>query len=271
MGETRRARVGDVEIAYEIEGRGPRLVWCHGLASCRAGDRDVIDALAERFTVLAYDARGHGESPPVRDPARFTYADLTADLAGLLDHVGWDRAALAGASMGAATACRLAMASPERALALVMARPGSSGGPAPERLRLLFRLGAEAILSGGIEAAIDFLMSIPETRAGLEGDPERIAGLRRDWSRHDPESIAAALIGVPASAPLSDGLDPRRISAPTLVIPGNDPLHPTEAGVRCARLIPGAVCAPPFDSLARPEETRGLVALMVEFLAGRVA
>jgi pimeloyl-ACP methyl ester carboxylesterase len=261
-----RTRVGDVELAFEIGGHGPRLVWCHGLASCRAGDRDVIDGFAQHFTVLAFDARGHGESSPVLDPARYTYAALAEDLAALLDHVGWGDAVLAGASMGAGGACRLAIEQPERATALIMARPGSAGGPASERLQTLFRLGAEAIRAGGIDGALAFLLTIPEARAQLEGDSARLEGLRREWGRHDPESIAAALIGIPASGPLDGGLDPSQVKAPTLVVPGNDPIHPAEAGRLCAELIPGATCAPPFDSLTRADETRHFVELVAKFL-----
>jgi pimeloyl-ACP methyl ester carboxylesterase len=264
-----RARLGDVELAFDLDGSGPRLVWCHGLASCRAGDRDVIDGLARHFTVLAFDARGHGDSSPVTDPTAYTYAALADDLAGLLDHAGWNGAVLAGASMGAGAACRLAIEEPSRATALIMARPGSAGGPASERLQTLFRLGAEAIRAGGIEAALAFLLTIPEARAQLEDDPARIEGLRREWSRHDPESIAAALIGIPAAGPLDGGLDPARVTAPTLVIPGNDPIHPTEAGLACARLIPGASCAPPFDSQTRADETRHFVELVVGFIGNR--
>lgn len=104
-----RVRVGGVELAYEIAGSGPRAVWLHGLASCRDGDRDVIDALARGFTVLAYDARGHGRSEPVRDAARYSYRALADDLLGLLEAVGWERPILAGASMGAATAATATM------------------------------------------------------------------------------------------------------------------------------------------------------------------
>src|SRR5438093_8119007 len=124
------ADLGEVTLAYEISGAGPRIVWCHGLGSCRTADRDVIDALAKSFTVLAYDARGHAESLPVTDESSYTYPALSRDLRALLDAVGWDRAILAGASMGAGSAVRVAMEQPGRVRALIMARPGSAGGPA---------------------------------------------------------------------------------------------------------------------------------------------
>lgn len=261
------AHLPEATVAYEISGHGRRLVWCHGLGSCRAGDRDVIDALARDFTVLAYDARGHAESPPVTDEAMYTYAALSRDLRALLDHVGWDRAVLAGASMGAGAAIRVAMEEPARVESLIMTRPGSAGGAASERLQLLFRLGGEAIRAGGWDAAIEFLMMIPEVAAGLNGDRARLDALRAEWSRHDEASIAAALIGIPASAPLTDDLDLAAITAPVLVIPGNDPIHPREAGEAIAGRIPGVRLAPHFDGLPRGEETRRLVAQIRDFVA----
>ena len=266
MGETRLADLTGATLAYEIGGSGRRLVWCHGLGSSRAGDRDVIDALSQHFSVLSFDARGHAESPPVTDETRFTYPLLSQDLRELCDHVGWDRAIFAGASMGAATAARVAMEQPARVEALIMARPGSSGSAASERLQLLFRLGGEAIRNGGWDAAIGFLMTIPEAAAQLGGDPARLEALRTDWSRHDEGSIAAALIGIPASAPLSPELDPAAITAPTLVIPGDDPIHPREAGEAVAALIPGARLEAPFNGLPRAEETARFVARIVRFV-----
>ncbi|MGH2784930.1 MAG: alpha/beta fold hydrolase [Actinomycetota bacterium] len=268
MGETLFARLPDATVAYELEGGGEPLVWCHGLGSCRAGDRDVIDALAEHFTVLAYDARGHRESPPVTDEKLYTYPALSADLRALLDHVGWERAILAGASMGAATAARVAMEEPERPEALIIARPATSGGPASPQMQLLFRLGGEAIRSGGWDAAVAFLMTIPEAAERLAEDPDRLSLLREDWSRHNPDSIAAALIGIPQSGVLTPEVDIGSITAPTLVIPGNDMLHPTTAGETVASLIPGARLAPAFDGLPRDEEVRGLVRLIRDFVSG---
>jgi pimeloyl-ACP methyl ester carboxylesterase len=264
----RRARLGDIEIAYEVYGDGPPLVWCHGLASCRDGDRDVIDAFASSFTVLSYDARGHGRSSPVYDARDFSYVKLAEDAIGMLDHVGWSSAILTGASMGAASLARVACLAPERARALVMARPGAMGedGKAPAWLQMLFAGGANAIRSGGVEGAIEFLMSIPLARDEIATNPNRLEDLRRDWTRHDPLSIAAALEGVPPTGPLDGGLSSDMISCPVLVIPGNDVIHPTEAGIKVASLIPGAVVALPFGSIPRADEVRALVALVDDFL-----
>lgn len=260
------ASLSNASVVYEISGDGPPFVWCHGLGSCRDGDRDVIDAFAEHFTVLSYDARGHGRSAPVHDASKYSHPALSQDLRELLDHVGWDHAILAGASMGAGTAIRVAMEQPQRPLAVTMARPASSGGPAPDRLQMLFRFGAAAIRSGGLDAAIEFLLTIPEARDAIDRDPARLESLRRDWERHDPLSIAAALEGIPPSPPVTPELDPQAIVAPVLVIPGNDPIHPTQAGLECVAIIPGARATEPFDSLPRPQETALFVQAVRAFL-----
>jgi hypothetical protein len=139
-------------------------------------------------------------------------------------------------------------------------------GKAPAWLQLLFAGGANAIRTGGIDGAIEFLMTIPIARAELEANPARLDGLRQDWTRHDPLSIAAALEGVPPTAPLEGGLTSDMIRCPALVIPGQDVIHPTEAGLEIARLIPGSTLAEPFDSLPRDEEVRSLVSLVREFV-----
>ena len=63
--------------------------------------------------VIAYDARGHGASDPAPQPGAYDYADLAADLlARCSTQRGIERAVLAGASMGAHTALRLALEQP---------------------------------------------------------------------------------------------------------------------------------------------------------------
>ena len=73
--------------------------------------------------VVAYDARGHGASDPAPSPDAYTYADLADDLLAVMDEAGFERAVLAGASMGAHTAVRVALEHPERVAGLVVVTP----------------------------------------------------------------------------------------------------------------------------------------------------
>ena len=76
----------------------PRLALIHSLALDRSVWDAVVDRLKNEAEMLTYDCRGHGQSPKTRGPYR---AQLFArELAELFDHIGWDKAAVAGCSMG---------------------------------------------------------------------------------------------------------------------------------------------------------------------------
>ena len=78
--------------------------------------------------VAMYDARGHGASTPA-PPDAYDYARLAADAVAVLDHLGIDRAALVGQSMGSATAIAVALGHPGRVRALAVVTPAHLGAP----------------------------------------------------------------------------------------------------------------------------------------------
>jgi 3-oxoadipate enol-lactonase len=115
-------------LKIEDSGSGDPLVLLHGLTATRRYVLQGSRLLArEGFRVVAYDARGHGESGPAPSPGAYEYADLAADLVAVLDGRGIDRAVLIGHSMGAATAIRLALEAPERVAGLVQITPAYAG------------------------------------------------------------------------------------------------------------------------------------------------
>jgi pimeloyl-ACP methyl ester carboxylesterase len=267
-----RARVNGVELAYDTRGTGPRVVWAHGLASSRDGDRDIIEALAERFEVLAWDARGHGSSSPVRDPSAYSYPHMADDAIAILDQLDWRDVIIAGTSMGAGVLGRAAALRPDLVAGLAIVRPAAMGpdGRAPDWLRFLFAGGAAAMRDGGLDGAIAFLRSIPIAREALEADPERLDVLREEWGQHDPLSIAAALEGMPASTPLEGGVDGSSIRCPVVIVPGADLIHPAESAIATAAMIPNARLLPEFGPIARAAEVEAIVSV-VEDLASEVA
>ncbi|NJP31477.1 alpha/beta fold hydrolase [Micromonospora sp. HSS6-12] len=84
--------------------------------------REQVDALASRHRVIALDLRGYGESE--LPPAPFANHD---DVAGLLDALGIERAALVGWSFGGAVAIDTALAHPDRVTALALLGAAVSG------------------------------------------------------------------------------------------------------------------------------------------------
>jgi pimeloyl-ACP methyl ester carboxylesterase len=191
--------------------------------------------------VIAYDARGHGESGPAPD-RDYSYERLAGDLEAVLDACGVERAVLAGASMGAHTAARFALEHPRRVGGLVLITPAydpDAFGSAAELTRW-DRL-ARGLRQGGVEG---FLAAYPLTEL-----PERIRPtveqvLRQRLSAHrHPQAVADALESVPRSRPFARLQELSALAVPALVVASRDepdPGHPLAVGEAWARAIPGA-------------------------------
>lgn len=120
-------RVRDIDICYELQGTGPRLlkIWGTG-GDLRRAPTDFDRYLSEYFTVLAFDQRGMGRSgKPERD---YTMADYADDAAGLMAALGWDTAAVLGYSFGGMVAQELALRHAARVGRLVLMSTSSGGG-----------------------------------------------------------------------------------------------------------------------------------------------
>ena len=120
--------------AYTLSGPAdaPVVALIHGLGLCRDVWAGLLPAFEGRYRVLNYDLFGHGQSVPAPEKASLTvYSD---QLAGLLDHVGVDRAAVVGFSIGGMINRRFALDHGGRlsALAILNSAP-TTGGPKPRR------------------------------------------------------------------------------------------------------------------------------------------
>lgn len=112
------ARCGEGRVYYEdTGGDGPAVVLAHGYGldhSMFAGQA----ALAPRWRVIAWDARGHGRTESNEQP--FTYWDLARDLLCLMDALNVAQATLGGVSQGGFISLRAALLAPERVSSLLL-------------------------------------------------------------------------------------------------------------------------------------------------------
>ena len=132
----------------------PRLALIHSLALDRSVWDGVVRRLAADTEVLTYDCRGHGESP--KAPGPYTAQLFAHDLAELFDHVGWDRAAVAGCSMGGNVAQAFAAEYPQRVTALGLIDTTAWYGPdAPQK----FAERANTARAKGLRSMIDFQLT----------------------------------------------------------------------------------------------------------------
>ena len=234
-------RSGDVALAGESVGEGRQIVLLHGLTATRRYVVHGSRVLERRgLEVIAYDARGHGESDPGR-PGTYGYHDLLADLEAVLaDRDGEARPVLAGSSMGAHTLVAYALRRPERLAGIVVIGPSYAGAlPDPERQRRwgeladgLERAGVEGFLEAyerGLDPAWrDTLVRIARERLGAHRHPEAVAEAIREVSRSRPFAALAELEALPV---------------PALVVASRDdadPGHPYAVAEAYAETLPDA-------------------------------
>jgi pimeloyl-ACP methyl ester carboxylesterase len=234
---------GGVTLSGERAGEGVPVVLLHGLTATRRyvvmGSRSL-----ERsgHLVISYDARGHGRSTAAPAPDAYGYEQLAGDLEAVLDALELPRAVLAGASMGAHTALRLALTRPERVAGLVLITP-SFDPNAPRDAESLAGWDALArgLREGGIDGfvrAYDFGKVPDAMRATIE------TVLRQRLSAHEhPLAVADALEAVPRSHPFERIDQLSALGMPTVVVGSRDdadPGHPLAVAERYAQAIPGA-------------------------------
>ena len=231
-----KARLGDVDLEYEVRGSGPDLVWLHGLSGNLEGERRMIQPLADEFRVMWFSSRGHGRSSSIVDAARYSYELFGRDLEALLDHVGFERPLLAGGSHGANTLLRHTDLFPGRARALCLVAPGANAihPPEPELLANLRQLTDYAASLGAPGLRMAATGMAPDDP---DPDPEIVAA----FDTHDLDSLAAAMRLVIDQR----ALDPARLPSfdvPTHVAAWDaDPfIHPIATAREIAALVPGA-------------------------------
>jgi pimeloyl-ACP methyl ester carboxylesterase len=131
-------------VAYLCAGSGPVIVLVHGITSTSATWERVLPYLARRFTVIAPDLVGHGESAKPRgDYSLGAYASGVRDLLVALGH---ERATFVGHSLGGGVAMQLAYQFPERCERLVLVDSGGLGHEVSLLLRSATLPGSELVL-----------------------------------------------------------------------------------------------------------------------------
>jgi 3-oxoadipate enol-lactonase len=182
--------------------------------------------------VIAYDQLGHGASPV--PPGPYTIAQLGRAALALMDHLGLERASLAGVSIGGMVGQWLAAHAPERIDRLVLLCTSAYlGAPEPwlERARTVREAGTVEVVA---DAVVDRWL----TPTWAAAHPEAREALRAMLASQPVEGYAACCA---ALAALDERADAAAIKAPTLVVGGaQDAAIPPEHQERLAASIAGA-------------------------------
>lgn len=267
--ETGFVEVSGAPLYYEVAGKGPALVLVHeGLADSHMYD-DQFAALAQRYRVVRYDLHGFGRSGTPTGP----YAHHE-DLRALLDHLGIERTAVLGMSMGGGIAVEFALTYPARAGALLLLACGFGGNSLAAMDAETVALAApirDAFQAGDFARAIELSVRlwVDGTQRGPdEVDPtvrERFRALYTDVLRRSREGGRQAdPLDPPAYTKLAE------IAAPTLVVVGSGDVPAVlDLADLLARTIPGAhkVVLPRVAHLLNMERPAEVNRLILDFLA----
>jgi pimeloyl-ACP methyl ester carboxylesterase len=122
-------------IYYEVAGHGDPILLSHGYSATSAMWADQVAALKDRYTVITWDMRGHGQSDSPQDPSLYSEAHTVADMQALLDAHGFATAIIGGLSLGGYMSLAFHVVHPEmtRALMLFDTGPGYKSDTAREQ------------------------------------------------------------------------------------------------------------------------------------------
>jgi 3-oxoadipate enol-lactonase len=127
-------RINGIELYYEVHGEGPALVLAHGGGGNHLSWWQNVPELSRHYRCVTFDHRGFGDSHDIANgPGANAFVE---DLHQLLDHLGIERAAVVGQSMGGWTVLGFAVAYPARVSTLVLCDTGA-GVDDPEIVREL--------------------------------------------------------------------------------------------------------------------------------------
>lgn len=230
------AQVGDLTIAYDDVGEGTPILLIHGHPFNRSMWADQVRVLATDRRLITPDLRGYGESTVV--PGKTLLDDFAGDMAGLLDHLGIDRAVVGGLSMGGQIVLEFYRRFPDRALGLILADTfAQADGPEARRIRVET---ADRLLAEGMDGyAVEALprMVSPRTIRELPGAAAHVLEMMRST---DPRGAAAALRGRAERRDYTELL--AEVGVPTLIVVGSeDEFTPVRDASYMRDRIPGAV------------------------------
>jgi pimeloyl-ACP methyl ester carboxylesterase len=235
-------------VSYRQAGWGPLVVLIHGITGSSETWADVIEPLAEKYTVVAPDLLGHGASAKPRgDYSLGAYASGIRDLLGALGH---DSGTIVGHSLGGGVAMQMAYQFPDRCQRLVLVSSGGLGREVHLLLRAAVLPGSELVLpllaSSRVLNASTAVGSF-FARLGMQAGPD-LEEMWRGFSSLNDVGARAAFIHT-----LRGIVDPggQRVNAtdrlylaqrvPTMLLWGErDPIIPVEHGRAAQELIPGS-------------------------------
>jgi len=216
-------------LYYEMQGLAPWkpvVVFLNGTLQDTRYWKPQTHALKEHFQVLRYDARAQGQSD--LGQKGLTLESHAADLAGLLDHLGVDKAHLVGLSHGARVALAFASVSPQRVARLVLC---SISAETTCRARLIVNSWLQVLKRSGLEAMVWVCLPLVLGEAFLKKKERILDAIVKSIVASNAEEAVIAQLEALAAYPSFSQIA-KNIHAPCLIISASDDPLVTEEGAR---------------------------------------
>jgi pimeloyl-ACP methyl ester carboxylesterase len=231
-------KVGDINIYYEIHGDGEPLVMIQGYGQYSGHWTTLIPPFSKEYRVIIFDNRGTGRTDKPETP--YTMKMMAADVKGLLDAIGVDKANIFGVSMGGMIAQEFALNYPDKVMSLVLGctQCGGKQSVLPTQEALIFLFSPEIAKLPVAERARQTAPWL-WTKAFIDKHPETVdiyvdITMKYPTPPHGFSGQAQAIAGHDTYERLP------QIKAPTLVIAGDaDRLINPENSKILASRIPG--------------------------------
>ncbi len=211
----RRVKINEMEMYYEVSGRGAPLIVLHGAYMNIPSMAPIIAKLAKTHSVYALELQGHGRTTDIDRP--ITYANLADDVAAFMDAVGLREADVFGYSMGAAVALQLAIRHAAKVKKLAAASVAyDAKGWQPEFTAFIPQLTVEMFVD------MPFAQDYRKLAANPEGFP----------------ALVKKLIAL-EKEPMAWEKDVRALKTPVLIITGDADVTTLDHSVAMFRLLGG--------------------------------
>jgi len=208
-------KIGSIRLNYELDGKGPAVVFINGLTMDVNGWYFQGPAFTQRYKILRYDCRGQGQSDkPEMDYSQEMHAD---DLKDLMDKLGIKKAHIVGISNGGMIAQHFTLMYPEKVGGLVLVDTSSF---IDTLLELIIKAWIKATEIGGSEFRYDMSLPALFAESYIKKNPEAILVMRENNIRNNPQKHIVNL----AKSCLKHNINDRtlEIKAPTLIIVGEE-------------------------------------------------
>ena len=212
------------------------LILLHGLLLSQEMHRPLAEDLAVRGNrVITVDLLGHGDSDRPRDMWRYSMAKLGDQVLALMDHLGLERAAVMGTSLGANVALEIAASHPERLRGLIIEMPVLDNGLLGSALAFTPLLVALTFGERVMQVVSRLTRAVPRSLLPHFGN------VLLDLVRQDPGPGGAVLQGLFFGRVAPPREERSTFLTPTLVLGHpRDPIHPFSDAGMLAREMPNA-------------------------------